>query len=86
MKIKITKPGIFGANGEVPVGTELTVKQAPAGWEGRYEEIGKKAEADAEPVVNPAPTPASTNPQLSDEEKAKLDAAMAADKTPPAKG
>lgn len=40
MRIKITKGGIFGADGEIPVGTELTVKDEPTGWAGRYEVIG----------------------------------------------
>jgi hypothetical protein len=41
MRIKITKPGIYGADGEIPVGTELDVKSEPKGWDGRYEVIGK---------------------------------------------
>lgn len=40
MRIKITKPGIFGGDGkEIAVGTELTVKSEPKGWEGRFETI-----------------------------------------------
>lgn len=39
MRVKITKPGIFGATGEIEVGTELTLKSEPKGWEGRYEVI-----------------------------------------------
>lgn len=41
MKIEITAGGIYGANGEIPVGTELTVKEAPLGWAGRYRVVGK---------------------------------------------
>ena len=36
MKIWITKGGIFGAKGEIAVGTELDVKDEPTGWAGRY--------------------------------------------------
>ena len=39
MRIKITKGGIFGQKGEIPIGTELTVKEEPAGWAGRYEVV-----------------------------------------------
>lgn len=41
MRIKITKGGIYGASGEIAIGTELTVKDEPVGWKGRYEVIGK---------------------------------------------
>lgn len=37
MRIKITGGGIYDGKGqEVPVGTELTVKEEPAAWAGRY--------------------------------------------------
>lgn len=36
MRIKITAGGIYGAEGELPIGTELTVESPPAGWAGRY--------------------------------------------------
>ncbi len=39
MRVKITKPGIYGVKGEIAVGTELTLKSEPKGWEGRYEVI-----------------------------------------------
>lgn len=39
MRIRITKPGIFGNNGEIEVGTEVTVSEEPTGWDGRYEII-----------------------------------------------
>jgi hypothetical protein len=48
VRVKITKPGIFGAKGEVEVGTELTLKEEPKAWGGRYEVIssgGKDKEA-----------------------------------------
>lgn len=42
MKIQITKPGIYGSDGQpIPVGTELTVKAEPKGWKGRYTVVGK---------------------------------------------
>ena len=56
MRIQITKPGIYDGEGkEVPVGTELTLKEEPKGWRGRYSVLtdpkGKKA------VTNPADAP-----------------------------
>lgn len=36
MRIKITAGGIYGSDGEIPVGTELKVESVPAGWAGRY--------------------------------------------------
>ncbi|MET3648037.1 hypothetical protein [Phyllobacterium ifriqiyense] len=52
MKIKITKGGIFGADGEIAIGTTLTVKEEPTGWAGRYEVISGDTK-DKEPVLNP---------------------------------
>lgn len=40
MRIRITKGGIYSATGEIAVGTELDLKEAPAGWAGRYEVVG----------------------------------------------
>lgn len=40
MRIKITAGGIYDGKGqEIPVGTELTVKEEPAAWAGRFEAI-----------------------------------------------
>lgn len=36
MKIEITAGGIFGKNGEIPVGTVMDVKDEPKRWAGRY--------------------------------------------------
>lgn len=36
MRIQITAPGIFGADGEIPVGTEFTLDEEPVAWAGRY--------------------------------------------------
>lgn len=52
IRIQITAGGIYGADGkEIPVGTELAVKEEPKGWAGRYAVLsdskGKKA------VTNP---------------------------------
>lgn len=53
MRIRIVKGGIFGANGEIPVGTEMTVSEEPKAWGNRYQVIsaGKVA------VTNPAKDP-----------------------------
>lgn len=59
MRIRITEKGIYGAGGEIPVGTEIEVKEAPKGWDGRFAVISDKAEGET-PVVNPAPVPDST--------------------------
>lgn len=32
MRIKVTKGGLYGANGEIPVGTTATVKDIPESW------------------------------------------------------
>jgi len=52
MKIKITKGGIFGVNGEIPVGTIFDVKDEPTGWAGRYEVISGGKGSGTEPVNN----------------------------------
>lgn len=45
MRIRITKPGIHvgtskeNPTGELKVGTEITLKEEPKGWAGRYEII-----------------------------------------------
>ena len=53
MKIEIIAPGIYNSKGEeIEVGTELTVKEEPTAWAGRYRVI-----ADTKgktPVTNPA--------------------------------
>jgi hypothetical protein len=52
MRIEITKPGIYGAGGEIAVGTELTVKDEPKGWAGRYRVVGGGAKGKTA-VTNP---------------------------------
>lgn len=63
MKIRITTGGIFGLplsedspNGEYPIGHEIDLgdNEPPAGWAGRYEEVGGKPPKDAALIVNPA--------------------------------
>ncbi|WP_425070651.1 hypothetical protein [Sagittula sp. S175] len=54
MKIKITKPGIYGAEGEIPVGTTMSVKDAPKGWAGRYEEVSLTETFTAPAVIDDA--------------------------------
>lgn len=49
MQIKITKPGLFGRDGEIPVGTTIKVKGEPKGWAGRYEIVGGSGKT---PVMN----------------------------------
>ena len=57
IRIQITGGGIYGADGkEVPVGTELTVKEEPAAWAGRYAVLsgGDEAKGGKRGVTNPA--------------------------------
>lgn len=54
MKIEITGKGIYGADGEVPVGTTLEVKEEPKGWEGRYRVVSGGSKEGKTPVTNPA--------------------------------
>lgn len=51
MKVRITGKGIYGADGMVPVGTEVEVQAVPAAWAGRCEVVGGKGKTM---VVNPA--------------------------------
>lgn len=54
MKIRITKGGIFGQDGEIAVGTEIDIKEEPKGWVGRYEVISGSTSDGAEGITNPA--------------------------------
>lgn len=66
MRYRITKGGIFGADGkEIAVGQEFTSETEPTGFAGRYEIIGDASD-DAEFVVNPV-HPVSENPAESGE-------------------
>lgn len=54
MRIKITKPGIYGNDGEIEVGTEITVKDEPTGWAGRYEVLsGGDDDEGKTSIINP---------------------------------
>lgn len=55
MRIKITRPGIYGSTGPVEVGTELTVKEEPKGWAGRYQVISGDGKGKTA-VTNPEKT------------------------------
>lgn len=55
MKIRIAAKGIFGAKGEIPVGTEFSIKgDVPKGWKGRVEIVNEDPAAKAQAVTNPA--------------------------------
>lgn len=55
MKIRITAGGIYDGNGgEVPVGTELTVKEEPTGWTGRYVVLSGGDDSEKTAITNPA--------------------------------
>lgn len=55
MRIRVIKPGIYGADGQIPVGTEFSIKgEVPAGWAGRVEVIQADPKPEAKAVTNPA--------------------------------
>lgn len=52
MKIQITSGGIYGADGELPIGTLLEMDDEPKAWAGRYSVV---PEGEAKTfVTNPA--------------------------------
>lgn len=53
MKIEITAGGIYGRDGEIPVGTVLDVKEEPKGWAGRYRVISGGDPKGKTAVTNP---------------------------------
>lgn len=54
MKIEITARGIYdNAGEEIPVGTELTLKDEPTDWVGRYRVVGGDVSGKTA-VTNPA--------------------------------
>ncbi|GGE18218.1 hypothetical protein GCM10011390_41740 [Aureimonas endophytica] len=61
MRIRIKAPyegaqssGVYGQDGEIPIGTEIDVKDEPTGWAGRYEVIsGGDSDEGKTPVLNP---------------------------------
>ena len=53
MKIRIIAGGIYGANGELPIGSEHEISgPIPDGWAERVE-IVPVASPDAKPITNP---------------------------------
>ena len=56
MKIEITAGGIYGADGELPIGHEMTVENEPTGWAGRYRVISGNSKAERVAVTNPVKT------------------------------
>lgn len=64
MKIEITGHGIFGATGEIPIGSIVEVKEEPLGWKGRYRVVGRTE----------GKTPVTNEPKTYDEmTRAELD-------------
>lgn len=54
MRIRITRAGLYGADGAVPVGTEIDVSEAPKHLDGRYEIVTGSATAKKVAITNPA--------------------------------
>jgi hypothetical protein len=55
MRIKITASGIYGADGEIPVGAEFDVSEEPAGWNGRYVVVADDPAPEAVLTADNAP-------------------------------
>lgn len=62
MKIEITAGGIYGADGELPIGHEMTVESEPTAWAGRYRVISGGSKAGKTAVTNPAEAAKPTLP------------------------
>lgn len=57
MKIRVIAGGIFGASGEIPVGTEVEIAgEIPESWAKKVAVIADEPAAEAVPVTNPAKT------------------------------
>lgn len=57
-RIRITGSGIYGASGELAIGTEFDIKgDLPAGWKGRAEVIGGGPAEGSVPITNEEPGP-----------------------------
>lgn len=53
MEIRVIAGGIFGADGEIPVGSEFTIQgEIPDAWAKKVEKI-EGTPTDAVPIVNP---------------------------------
>lgn len=81
VKIRVTRSGLYGADGMIPVGTTFPVEEdnIPREWKGKVEVVSKKA-ADAEPVVNPASLNVSTEAKTAGAADQEADAKEAAEK------
>jgi hypothetical protein len=54
MKLRITASGIYGANGEYPIGHEFETDAAiPDGWAGKVLVVEEAPKPAAKAVVNP---------------------------------
>lgn len=58
MKIRVIAGGIFGADGEIPAGSEFDIIDGPVpeAWAKKVQVIIEPASAEAVPVTNPAKT------------------------------
>ena len=74
VKIQITKSGLYGADGAIPVGSQFTVDEdtLPDGWKGKYSIMGK-GDPDTM-IVNPG------DPNVAAAAQAALDAQAEADR------
>ena len=54
MRIRIIAGGIFGNDGEYPIGTEFDVDAIPPGWARKVEVIKDDPAPEAVAVTNPA--------------------------------
>jgi hypothetical protein len=87
VRIKITAGGIYNAEGkEIEVGSELTLKDEPTAWAGRYETISGGDTKAKKAVTNPAggdtKDPASGNDQPPAEFVAPVGPFTAKEKSP----
>lgn len=55
VKIQITAGGIYGADGELPIGHEMDLESEPTAWAGRYVVLSdtKGEKGGKTPVTNP---------------------------------
>lgn len=46
--------GLFGLDGEIPVGTEIDLTEEPTGWGGRYTVLSRSDDPAQTAITNPA--------------------------------
>lgn len=80
MRIKVTKGGLYGANGEIPVGTTATVKDIPESWkhfvtvlEGDPSEDHEAVTAEDEESEDDQSTDEETDPSEDSEDTSEED-------------